>query len=143
MIGIDVVDIARLRAAVERSPGIEARLFTDTERRYCSARRDPIVHLAGTLAAKEAVVKAAALPGLWAAARRIEIRRGASGAPHVWLDAVPMDGLSISISHHGAVAVAVAIRYPPAIPPSGPAPLQPARDLRRPPRERRPASPRR
>lgn len=109
MIGIDVVDITHMREALRRTPQIERRLFTGTERHYCTARRDPVVHLAGTLAAKEAVVKALALPGLWGWARRIEVRRASSGAPEIWLDGSPAEGVCISISHHGAVAVAVAV----------------------------------
>lgn len=112
MIGIDVVDVERMRAALERSPRLEERLFTGTERRYCSARRDPAVHLAGTLAAKEAVVKALALPGLWASARSIEVRRAGSGAPEIWLSGRSPAGLHISISHHGTIAVAVATCLP-------------------------------
>ncbi|HEX2235707.1 MAG TPA: 4'-phosphopantetheinyl transferase superfamily protein, partial [Actinomycetota bacterium] len=58
MIGVDVVDIERLRAVLERRPRMEERLFTPAERAYCSGRVNPVEHLAGTLAAKEAVIKA-------------------------------------------------------------------------------------
>ena len=105
MLGVDVVDIARLGAALARVPGLEARLFTPTERAYCAARRDPAVHLAGTLAAKEAVMKALGLRSLPAWARRIEIDRSA-GNPRA---EVGGRAVAISIAHDGPVAVAVAL----------------------------------
>ena len=106
MVGIDVVDIERLRGLLARAPGLEQRLFTEEERAYCGARADPVVSLAGTLAAKEAVVKALALSSLAAWARRIEIVRAPSGAPQARVAGREVD---VSISHDGPVAVAVAL----------------------------------
>lgn len=107
MIGVDVVSIERLRAALSRSPRLELRLFTLGEREYCSSRKDPVVHLAGTLAAKEAVIKALDLGPLVAWAGRIEITRSSSGSPHAHVDG--KGRCLISISHDGGVAVAVAL----------------------------------
>ncbi|HVL65382.1 MAG TPA: 4'-phosphopantetheinyl transferase superfamily protein [Actinomycetota bacterium] len=111
MLGVDVVDVERLRLVLARSPGLEERLFTAMELRYCSARRDRVVHLAGTLAAKEAVIKALDLGPLAAWARRIEIRRARSGAPSAVVNGRPV---TISISHDAGVAVAAAISLPAA-----------------------------
>lgn len=108
MIGIDVVDVDRFRAVLARSPGLERRIFSEKERCYCSSTLDPALHLAGTFAAKEAVVKALSLSSLVANARRIEITRSLSGAPHVNVDGASRRG-SVSISHDGGVAVAVAV----------------------------------
>jgi holo-[acyl-carrier protein] synthase len=105
VLGVDVVDIARLGAALARVPGLEARLFTPTERAYCAARRDPAVHLAGTLAAKEAAMKALGLRSLPVWARRIEIDRS-TGAPKTEVEG---RAVAISIAHDGPVAVAVAL----------------------------------
>jgi len=110
MLGIDVVDVERLRALLQRSPHLERRLFTEAERDHCRTTPDPILHLAGTLAAKEAVIKAARLGPLVAWSRRIEIDRDRAGAPSAQ---VTEDGRSracqISISHDGGIAVAVAL----------------------------------
>jgi holo-[acyl-carrier protein] synthase len=108
VIGVDVVDVERLRAALHRSPGLEQRLFTPAERAYCVSHPDPVVHFAGTLAAKEAVIKALSLGSLAAWARRIEITRAADGAPSATVAAVPQS-TAVSISHDGPVAVAVAL----------------------------------
>ena len=111
MIGIDVVDVERLRSAMERSPRLEDRLFTKDERSYCHAAADPARSFAGTLAAKEAVIKALRLGPLVAWSSRIDIVRMPQGVPH----ASVRDGhlsnreIPISISHDGGVAVAVAL----------------------------------
>jgi holo-[acyl-carrier protein] synthase len=111
VIGIDVVDVARLAAALERMPSLEARLFTEAERTYCNAKTDPTTRFAGTMAAKEAVIKALRLGPLNAWARRIEITRGPGGEPHARVEG-RADRLPVSISHDGGVAVACALALP-------------------------------
>lgn len=108
MIGIDVVDVERFRATLERSPGLPDRLFTPDERAYCDAGSDPVMHMAGTLAAKEAVIKALSLGNLAAWARRVEITRATSGAPTATVTGRD-ESVGISISHDGGYAAAVAI----------------------------------
>ncbi|HZA20368.1 MAG TPA: holo-ACP synthase [Actinomycetota bacterium] len=113
MLGVDVVDIERLRAMLERSPSLEARLFTEEERSYCSSMSDPVVHMAGTLAAKEAAMKTLGLGGLHAWARRIEVSRDAEGVPSVRVeDHEGGPPIAVSISHDAGIAVAVALRLP-------------------------------
>lgn len=111
MIGIDVVDVERLRTALARTPRLEGRLFTAVERTYCEAMFDPVVHLAGTLAAKEATIKALGLGPLVAWSSRIEISRSSTGAPSASVDGQAR--CRVSISHDGGVAVAVALAAPP------------------------------
>jgi holo-[acyl-carrier protein] synthase len=106
MIGVDVVDVERLRVALSRSPRLEERIFTKRERAHARASMDPVVHLAGTLAAKEAVIKALELGPLMAWSSRIEIVRRESGAPE---GHVAGKVVRVSISHDGPVAVAVAL----------------------------------
>ena len=113
MLGIDVVDIERFRAALERMPAIEDRIFTKAERDHCRACADPVLHLAGTLAAKEAVIKALRLGSLAAWCGRVEIARAPDGAPRAHVQGRE---IHVSISHDGPVAVAVAL----APTPSGP-----------------------
>jgi holo-[acyl-carrier protein] synthase len=107
-VGIDVVDVDRLRALLERSPDIQARLFTPREAAYCYAKQDPLPHLAGRVAAKEAVIKAMCAGTLVSWARRIEID-SVKGAPIVSVDGKIKSGLTVSISHDGPVAAAVAL----------------------------------
>lgn len=116
MIGIDTVNIERLRSTFRRSPGIEARLFSRHERTYCRGKADPVMHFAGTLAAKEAVIKAGGFGSLVGWSRRIEIRRGASGAPIAAITGADLGPIHLSISHDGPVAVAVAFAFAPISP---------------------------
>ena len=106
MIGVDVVDVARFRAALARSPRLETNLFTASEREHCRATRDPVLHLAGTLAAKEAVIKALRLGSLAAWGMRVEITRAPDGSPRA---SVGDRTVEVSISHDGPIAVAVAL----------------------------------
>jgi holo-[acyl-carrier protein] synthase len=58
-LGIDATDIPRVAALVERyGDRFLRRVFTDGEIAYCTRRRNPIPHLAGRFAAKEAAMKA-------------------------------------------------------------------------------------
>ncbi len=110
MIGIDVVAVERLRAALERSPGLEMRLFTPEERSYCRSKTDPVAHFAGRLAAKEAAIKALRLGPLVAWATRIEVLSGDDGAPRARVQrGSGVAEVMVSISHDGPVAAAVAL----------------------------------
>jgi phosphopantetheinyl transferase (holo-ACP synthase) len=64
-----------------------------------------VEHLAGTLAAKEAVIKSLRLGPLVAWSRRIEIHRE-QGVPYAVVDG---QTVPISISHDGGVAAAIAV----------------------------------
>jgi holo-[acyl-carrier protein] synthase len=58
-LGIDATDIPRLRETYQKyGDRFLRRVFTDAEIAYCLRRRDPVPHLAGRFAAKEAGMKA-------------------------------------------------------------------------------------
>jgi holo-[acyl-carrier protein] synthase len=58
-IGIDVMKVERLVAALERfGERFERRIFTEGELAYCRTHKDPLPHLAARFAAKEAASKA-------------------------------------------------------------------------------------
>ena len=75
-VGVDVVDIARFQASLERTPGLLERVFTESERALSAAS------LAARFAAKEAVGKALGTPGdlSWQDA---EVRSEPSGRPYL------------------------------------------------------------
>ena len=84
-IGVDLVDVARMRTAIVRTPTLAARLFTDDERAYAESAKDPAERFAVRFAAKEAVMKALGV-GLGAVEwHDIEVVRADSGAPSVRL----------------------------------------------------------
>lgn len=57
-VGVDLVDIARMRRVLARTPRFVQRVFTDAERAWCGRRADPVASYAGCFAAREAVLKA-------------------------------------------------------------------------------------
>jgi holo-[acyl-carrier protein] synthase len=84
-IGVDLVEIDRFRIALERTPGLVDRLFTEEEKEYSLRKRDPTERFAVRFAAKEAVLKAMGV-GIGAVRLRdIEIVRAESGSPSVRL----------------------------------------------------------
>ena len=86
-IGIDVVEIARIRRLMERwQDRFLQRVFTEAELAYALRRHDPAQHLAARFAAKEATLKALGT-GLsmgvrW---REMEVRRGRGQPPRLAL----------------------------------------------------------
>jgi len=58
-LGFDATDIPRIGTTFERyGDRFLRRVFTDGEIAYCTRRRNPVPHLAGRFAAKEATMKA-------------------------------------------------------------------------------------
>ncbi len=113
-LGIDIVKVARIRAALERfGPRFAARVLTEAERRYV---RDRPETLAGRWAAKEAVSKVLGLGVRGIGWREIEIERLPTGQPAVRLHAragrraeqLGMARIAVSISHEDDYAVAIA-----------------------------------
>ncbi|MCW2749859.1 MAG: holo-ACP synthase [Aeromicrobium sp.] len=109
-IGVDVVDIARFAATMERTPTLRTRLFTPSEVDL------PLESLAGRFAAKEALAKAMRAPsGLsW---QDFEVSNDAQGAPQFVLHgaapervkALGIVTVHLSISHDTTVATAFVV----------------------------------
>ena len=57
-VGLDLIEIERIRAALDRYPRFRERCFTEAERAYCDSRANPAQHYAARFAGKEAVGKA-------------------------------------------------------------------------------------
>lgn len=80
-IGLDLVDVDRMRGTISRTPTIVERLFTADEQAYARAVADPTERFAVRFAAKEAAMKALGV-GLGAFDwHDVEVIRAASGAP--------------------------------------------------------------
>ncbi len=116
-IGVDVVDVERMKFALKRTPRIRQRLFTEREIAYCEKFRFAERHYAGRWAAKEAVTKALGC-GLiqW---NGVEVVRRPRQAPTVSIFGkierfanmvgVREEELQISITHSELSAVAVCV----------------------------------
>lgn len=104
-LGVDVVGIERFREVLQRRPGFGRRFFSTAELAHCAGAGDPALRLAGTFAAKEAVMKALRLAPAVAWTRRIEISRASDGAPIALVEGMEV---AVSISHDAGLAIAVA-----------------------------------
>ncbi len=121
-IGIDVVELDRIEAAIARQGELFLnRLFTEREKEYCGKQKRPGMHYAARFAAKEAVSKALGTGiGGQAGWLDMEVLRGKSGAPtmvfhgnaEAFLKAEGIAEVQVSLSHARdyAAANAVAIR---------------------------------
>lgn len=116
-VGVDAVGIERFRAALERTPSMRERIFTDAELAYVSSRIDPVPSLAVRFAAREAVMKAMGL-GLGAFGfHDVSVHVADSGAPSLLVTnrAAALAGergvasWHLSLAHDGPVAVAVVV----------------------------------
>ena len=105
-LGIDIVETKRLTEVAKNKKHPFLKNFTKAELNYCFKFKDPIPHLAGTFAAKEAVSKALGAHKNFLG--EIEIRRNKNGAPEVFRKNKKMGKMLISIAHDGHYAVAVA-----------------------------------
>jgi len=120
-IGIDLVDVARFKATLERTPAVGKRLFTEREltgnQLSGASSERALVSLAGKFAAKEALYKALHIDGSVRHAlsfHEAEIFNEANGRPAFLFYGALATLLSgtkvhLSISHDGALASAFVI----------------------------------
>jgi holo-[acyl-carrier protein] synthase len=84
-IGIDIIEVARIREVLLRTPRFAERVFTQAEREYCDARGAVAAqHYAARFAAKEAALKA--LQTGWRGGiswQDVEVATRESGAPYL------------------------------------------------------------
>jgi len=122
LIGIDLIEPARLRSKLRRTPALANRLFYPDELAYCEEQAAPEQHLAARFSAKEAVSKALGLPSF--APLDVEVI-GGGAACEVRLHgraAAKADELglrvSVSLTHLSGLAGAVAMARPLPGPPA-------------------------
>ena len=109
-VGIDVVDIDRFMASLDRTPGLRDRLFTPAE-----AARPP-ASLAARFAAKEALAKALGAP-VGMAWHDAEVFSESSGRPVMEMrgsvlaraDELDVRSVHVSLSHDAGIASAVVV----------------------------------
>jgi holo-[acyl-carrier protein] synthase len=115
-VGVDLIEIERIRRALERYPRFRERCFTEAERAYCESRPNPAQSYAGRFAGKEAVGKALGF-GVARAFAWHEIEIAGRPKPSVrlsgriaaWAERAGAGAIDLSMTHSRELANAVAI----------------------------------
>lgn len=118
-LGVDIVEIDRMRDVLQRSPAFRMKVFTQGERDYCDRTTRPEIHYALRFAAKEAVLKTLGTGFSGVRPTDVEVVNEESGRPRAVLhgnaktvadeQGVLELHISLSFTHSMAVANAVAI----------------------------------
>ena len=105
MVGIDIVDVARISRLRERyGERFLDKVFTDEERLFAARKRRSDESLAARFAAKEAFMKTQGRRLPW---KDIEVISGERGKPFILFKGTRFEG--VSLSHERAYAVAVVV----------------------------------
>lgn len=113
-VGLDLIEIARIRRALERYPGFRDRCFTPAEQAYCDSRPNPAESYAGRFAGKEAVGKALGI-GVRFTWKEIEIagrpKPGVrlSGRTREWAERTSAGAIDLSMTHSRELAAAICV----------------------------------
>ena len=113
-VGLDLIEIARIRRALDRYPDFRERCFTDAERAYCDSRPNPAQSYAGRFAGKEAVGKALGI-GVRFTWKEIEIvgrpKPGVhlSGRTRAWAERIAAGSIDLSMTHSRELAAAICL----------------------------------
>lgn len=116
-VGLDLIEIERIRRALARHPGFKERCFTEAERAYCDSRPNPAQSYAGRFAGKEAVGKALGV-GVHFTWKEIEIvgrpKPGVRlhGRTKAWAERARAGAIDLSMTHSRGLAAAVCIVRP-------------------------------
>ncbi len=108
-IGIDIIEVGRVRRAIERTPRFADRVFTPAEIAYSEGKASKFQHLAARFAAKEAFFKAIGRRAGWT---DVETVNEESGRPYLVVRSGEDFGFSrshVSLTHIGELAVAVVV----------------------------------
>ncbi len=115
-VGTDLIEIARVRRALERYGRFRERCFTPAEQAYCDARPNPAESYAGRFAGKEAVGKALGFGVARAFAwREIEIVGRPKPSVHLSgrlaarAEQLGLTAIDLSMTHSRELAQAVAV----------------------------------
>ena len=115
-VGVDLIEIARVRRTLERYPSFRRRCFTEAERAYCDSRPNPPQHYAARFAGKEAIGKALGFGVARAFAwQEVEIAGrpkpgvALSGRIQAWAEGLGAGAIDLSMSHSRELATAVAV----------------------------------
>ncbi len=119
-IGIDLVEVDRIKRLINKYPKFLNRFFTKNEINYCNDKKNRYIHFAGRFAAKEAVIKSIGVGNKSLKLKEIEINNMSNtnnnSIPKVILHGSALslankrdiEEILISITHTKEYAIAIA-----------------------------------
>ena len=115
-IGTDIIEISRIRDAINRTSSFKEKVYTKKEIEYVEQKKNPYASYAGRFAAKEAVSKALGTGVRGFSLSDVEILNDELGKPNVilyneLLNQAKNLKIQISISHSKEYAVSTVIIY--------------------------------
>ncbi len=117
-IGIDMIEVDRVREKIEKEKGFREHIFSSSEIAYCEDQLEPYQHYAARFAAKEAFLKAIGQGLMYSLhVHNIEIVSRKDGKPEIVLSEEYKDlieenawqKIHVSLTHLKSVASAVVI----------------------------------
>ena len=115
-IGTDIIEIERIKVAIERTPSFLSKAFTEKERELFKSKGMRVETIAGNFAAKEALSRALGTGFRGYSLQDFEILRDNLGKPIVNISKEARDkigdrklNINVSISHNKSNAIAFAI----------------------------------
>lgn len=117
LIGIDIIEIDRIKQVVMRTPRFLERLYTTGELEYCYSKSNPYPSLAVRFAAKEAVRKLHPVLARGIGFHDVEVVAGIGGRPEILLHGAALTrseqegirNINLSLSHSATHAIAAVI----------------------------------
>lgn len=108
-IGLDMIEVERVKKALEQHSRFSSRVFTSGEIEYCQGKKNPCQHFAARFAAKEAFFKAIGRRIPWTS---VEVTNLTSGKPRLLIhhsENLEFSRANVSLSHLANYALAVVI----------------------------------
>lgn len=108
-IGTDIVEVERIKNAIERTESFKRNTFSEKEIEYCESKKNKYQSYAGKFAAKEAYYKAKG-NGIELPLNKLEVLNNENGKPFLKIENMLVNG-DVSISHSKYNAISFVILF--------------------------------
>lgn len=117
LIGIDIIEIDRIKQVILRTPRFMERVYTTGELAYCRSKANPYPSLAARFAAKEAMRKLHPVFIGGIRFHEVEVESGLAGRPQILLHGTALirceqggiRNINLSLSHSATHAIAAVV----------------------------------
>ena len=108
-VGIDIIEVDRVKDIAERNPRFLKKIFTSDEINYSMEKKNKFQHLAARFAAKEAFFKAIGRRIGWTEVSLINLPSGKPQLEITSKEKFPFEKADVSVSHLKDYAIATVI----------------------------------